>query len=619
MTEHEVLAAIGVGEDNDWEFKDARGGLPGSLWETYSGMANTDGGVIVLGVKEKDDVFEVVGLTNASHMRKLVWDNLNDRGKVSVNLLSEGDVADLEVLGKTILVVRVPRADRRQRPVFEGQNPLRGTYRRNYEGDYKCRPDEVGRMLADQAEEPLDSRVLAGFGVDDLDGDSLNRYRERFRSTRPEHPWLSLALPEFLGKLQVARKERSTGAEGITVAGLLMFGTDEAIRDPDAVPAFHLDFRERLSDDPSERWTDRLTADGTWVCNVFQFFHRVITRLTADLRVPFQVRHDLSRIDDTLVHRAVLEALTNALIHADYRGQGGVIVERYRDRLEFSNPGTLLIDIEQILRGGVSECRNRTLQTMFGFLGYGERAGSGWDTIRQGWSSQHWRAPSIEETNRPDRVAVVLPMESLLPQDVLAELRGRFGAKFRRLTSLQVTALAAAFAEGTVSNRRMRELSSEHPTELTRLLQGLASQGFLQQIGQKRGTAYRLVGSGPIHLVGATVGGDSSHIAESSHMSEGESSHKPAKVTEDDMSVLREIARPARLSRRMDAADLRALIALLCDGRFLDATTLGELLDRNVNSLRSRFLTPMVAEGLLVRRFPDEPNRPGQAYRTPQH
>jgi len=43
---------------------------------------------------------------------------------------------------------------------------------------------------------------------------------------------------------------------------------------------------------------------------------------------------------------------------------------------------------------------------------------------------------------------------------------------------------------------------------------------------------------------------------------------------------------------------------------------LAELMNRNANGLRNRFLTPLVEEGLLIRKYPAEPNRPDQAYTT---
>lgn len=58
-------------ENNQLEAKKAAGGLPGSLWETYSSFANTDGGVILLGVEERTDgSLEVTGVQDPEHLKK---------------------------------------------------------------------------------------------------------------------------------------------------------------------------------------------------------------------------------------------------------------------------------------------------------------------------------------------------------------------------------------------------------------------------------------------------------------------------------------------------------------------------------------------------------------------
>ena len=221
MKDHEILDAVAAGESLDWEFKSAKGGFPASVWETYSAMANTDGGTIVLGIGEADGAFFVEGLKNPQQALKTCWDTVNNRGKVSANLLASDAVRLVEIDGKQVLVIQVPRANRRQRPIFVGQNPLEGTFRRNYEGDYKCRADEVGRMLADQSPEAADSRVLPNFGIADLDAETIRQYRNRFSARNPNHAWLNEDTQGFLMKLGGWAKDRATGEEGLTVAGLL--------------------------------------------------------------------------------------------------------------------------------------------------------------------------------------------------------------------------------------------------------------------------------------------------------------------------------------------------------------------------------------------------------------
>jgi hypothetical protein len=111
-------------EGIDTEFKSARGGMPGSFWESYSAMANTQGGTIVLRVAEKPTGLVWEGVPDAAQLRNVLWGQLNDRHKVSTNLLRDDDVRTVEDEGRQFVVVNVPRASRLQRPVFVGPKAL---------------------------------------------------------------------------------------------------------------------------------------------------------------------------------------------------------------------------------------------------------------------------------------------------------------------------------------------------------------------------------------------------------------------------------------------------------------------------------------------------------------
>lgn len=507
-----------------------------------------------------------------------------------------------------MLAIRIPRATRHQSPVFIGQNPLIGTYRRNSEGDYHCTEQEVSRMLADRSEEPADSRILEFYKIEDLDLPSLQQYRQRFASHKPTHPWLSENDKELLSKIGGWSSSRSGNKQGLTVAGLLMFGKEEALRE--ALPQYHIDFREKLSDNPEIRWTDRLTIDGTWPGNLFQFYVKVVQKLAADLKLPFQLDSELYRKGETIVHVAIREALVNALIHADYQGQGGIVIEKYQDRFEFSNPGSLLISMDQLMHGNLSECRNKHLQTMFTMIGAAEKAGSGVDKILMGWSSQHWRSPIVREQMQPDRVQWILPMVSLIPDESLVRLKKRFGAEFARLSQLEIHALVTADIEGCVSNARMRLITNEHPADVTKHLQNLVSRGFLTQDGQGRWTQYYISSFDSIHSEVYSV-----HKEDHSVHKEIYSVHKE-EISDDQWYELTKLAETARVNKRLPPKEIESLILQLCQDFWLTRRQISDLVQRNPDGLRSRFLTSMVQHNLLRLRYPDKPNRTDQAYRT---
>jgi ATP-dependent DNA helicase RecG len=200
-------------------------------------------------------------------------------------------------------------------------------------------------------------------------------------------------------------------------------------------------------------------------------------------------------------------------------------------------------------------------------------------------------------------------MISLIPEDSQNRLIKRFGAKFQNFSKLEVQALVTADLEEWVDNARMRQITSLHATDMTKLLQNLVSKSALIQDGQGRWTRYSLPPlPDSIHMRSdyLYLGIDSLHMrSDSLHSSE---------VTDNELDDLYKTAEPARQSRRLSSKQLESIVLKLCERHWITRRRLAELLDRNEEGIRSRFLAPMVQHGLLRLRYPDKPNRVDQAY-----
>ena len=474
------------------EFKSAKGGFPHSMWETYSSFANTDGGAIVFGIREKDDRFYLDGLTKeqVKKYEKEFFNGMHNKQIVNIPLLNENDVQAVEFGGAYCLFFYIPRVDRSLRPVYCGLDPYTGTYRRDLDGDYHCSREEVNSMFSDaNIADPVDGRIMENFGKEDLDSASIMQYRRKFEQWNPDHVWNTLPENQFLEKINVFRKDRKTGKYGLTYAGLLMFGTYSAIMD--ANPNFFPDYQE--IEDPKDRWINRICPDGNWESNLFQFFSRVLPILQSFLPRPFILEGN-QRKTETPAHVAVREALTNALVHADFTVNASLNVYKYPNKMVFSNPGTMLIPIWQFYKGGESVCRNKYLQTMFSFLGSAEKAGSGADKILHGWEKQNWKRPYLMERSRPNKVVLTMSMESLIDDKVMDALEILFNGRLSTLDHNQLLALALAYTEEEISNERLQYALEMHKADISQMLGNMCKQKFLESSGRGRGTTYHVYG-----------------------------------------------------------------------------------------------------------------------------
>lgn len=490
----DINTLLQVGERISFECKKCENQIPKSVWETYSSFANTVGGIIVLGItehmEEPDQAkrFEITGVNNPTKLKKEFFDTLNSN-KVNRNILIEEDVDIVEYEGHSLLVINIPQVDYRQRPIYINGNMMNGSFKRNYEGDYHCTEDDVKAMIRDANDSGNDSVLIENYTMDDIDANTLAAYRNRFRTANMDHVWNDYSDKDFLLNMGGYIIDRNTHREGLTLAGLLMFGKGLSIRE--RFDNIRMDYLDMTNLQPDSRWSDRLTYDGRWENNLYNFFMTVQSKLIKDLKRPFRLE-GMERIDDTAIHKAVREALTNLVIHSDYMITGVLKVEKHDDCFVFSNPGSLKIPVMDIYTGGHSKARNPNMQAMFRMIGFGDNIGSGFPTILNAWKKENWRQPCLVENQDLHLVELTLTMASLIPDECHMALHDTYGSDYEKLNKEEQLVLATAFTEKCTSNYRMQQLLGRNSLDVGKTLYALVGKGMLVPANKGRWTSYSL-------------------------------------------------------------------------------------------------------------------------------
>lgn len=164
------------------------------------------------------DRFHIQGINNAEQQRKDFWNTINS-DKVSSCLLKDEDVQLVEYDNETtLMVICVPQAIYRDKPIYISGNVYKGTFKRNHEGDYHCDESIVKAMIRDANEDGNDGNLIDYYTMDDIDMPTLKSYRNEFENRNIGHAYNQLDDIEFLKQFGAYTTDRSNGKEGLTLA-----------------------------------------------------------------------------------------------------------------------------------------------------------------------------------------------------------------------------------------------------------------------------------------------------------------------------------------------------------------------------------------------------------------
>ena len=407
-----LVASIRAGEDTRLELKEVifRGsrillGRDGSrpavrLAEVFASMANTDGGTVVLGVRD-DGVPTGIDRDKRELVEQLVINAAAENCQPMIVprldwelLPGEGDTPRL------CLIIGIPVSRYEVHQTADGRYLQRiGSHRRPIPGP------QLARLLGSRRlAEPVEERPALGATLKDLDELRLRRhFRQRFPDWSPPNDWRETLTAH---KLAVEIEDRVLP----TCVGALLF----AEQPERFFPGAYVDLALYPHDDPDGRAVDRKRFTGP----VPEQIEQTVSWLRASPLNPVASvkdgggRHDFPTYDD----RALQEAVVNAVVHRDYEVRGSqVIISMFPDRVVFRNPGSLYNQLTpKMLYAGCQPVRRN--QILAGFLrhyvspvtggAYMEAIGEGFLNLVRASERLSGRRPLLEDTGSGMRLTI---------------------------------------------------------------------------------------------------------------------------------------------------------------------------------------------------------------------
>ena len=380
------------------EAKESVGKMPSTIAETISAFANGSGGIIVLGLSEKNN-FEPAKGFDARRIADALSQTCSDKLSPPVR----ADIAILEYKDANVVVASIDEIPPRDKPCYvTSKGMYRGSFIRSFDGDRKLSPYEIDRLLEDKTQPSHDIEIVADATMNDLDRNLLDGVIQRQKSLHPRL-FSSFSDEEIAVNLRIAARD-ANGDLRPTLAGLLALGTYPQKYFPRLTVTF--------AAYPEE---DKASADGVKYLDS-EKMAGPIPAIIADTVAAIQRN---TRLGGTIIGAkridipdyppaAVREAVCNALMHREYselaRGTQ-VQVNLYSDRLEFLSPGGLYgtVTTATVATAGYSSTRNQYLADILESTPYeggfvAENRGTGFKLMQLELERNRMEAPIVRDS-----------------------------------------------------------------------------------------------------------------------------------------------------------------------------------------------------------------------------
>lgn len=596
-----------IREKSEIEYKEAKNSVPKDLWHTYSAFANSNGGFILLGIKENDPSyfpeFSVSGVNNPDKIIDELFSQSRSE-KVSKSLLSDNDVRTFQVEGNNIIAIYVKAADILDRPIHLNSD-YRLSYVRLNSGDHRLTPSELRSFISSYSQKDADGRIIPYASIDDISLSTLDKYRNLLKAHNSTSKLLTLSDERLLQEIGAYKKDLSQNSEGITNAGLLMFGKNYAITS--IFPHFFFEYYEEADD--VKRYTLRITDFDLEEGNLFEFYLKVVP-LIQELGKDKHFKLDnLTRTEENDITDGLREAFINAITHADYFNNARhlKVIKTKDNKLIFENAGVMLVDIPTAIAGQRSECRNSIIHNLFRRLGLCERQGQGVRDIYSYWQSRNFNSPLLE--SEIDYTKLTLTFQSGVIANYEEKFIACFGENFSELQPIQKDCLLfIAFNQGRAMFAELAQKMPQYPRRnITLALARLKEKGFLTSSGSPRKQLYTLIGSEQI----ITGKSQDDYFSQSCNRDENFIEYKGKNAPEEKQTEEKNVFTPEE--NNQIPPEVTRLLSVL-----LEPMKSKEIMEKlglkDDKHFRMHYLKPALAFGVVEMLYPENPKHRNQKY-----